>query len=292
MVTLGSLGLVVSFIGFFSSYGSMWSRVSFDHAAESSFGKPGDTSLDLRRCGDSASAMLCQTSQVSRRALRFVFFALILAQLPFVGTGVQLPTYYDLSDPDDYGLAPASEDADARRVLEGSSDVCLALARTSCHRTSSILAHCSGALGRDSKPLDDIDIGPLVTLLEAAKDDCADLVCQFALEFIATAAAPRRQVSTPLRVSLAQAIPCTPFQDAVGLLREQLPTLVPVDFRAWNDWLDYDLSPFHTECAKRPSVWAWLSAYGSWYDAPFLPQQVKSLKVYFRPLPGLSMFGP
>ena len=115
----------------------------------------------------------------------------------------------------------------------------------------------------------------LITLLEQAKGadfyrTCFELVV-FLLDDASTG--PPRD-SKPVRVSLVDTIPCSPFQSLVEELRTFLPSRVPIDLAEWQDWLDCDLQAVYKECHACVAVWDWFSKFGSWYDDPFSPEAV------------------
>ena len=114
----------------------------------------------------------------------------------------------------------------------------------------------------------------LVTLLEEAKDDGFRLVCQVVSDLLES---PRDGVAFhqgPVRLSLADAIPCTAFQNAAQDLQSLLPVRRSVGIEDWQDWLDCDLHAVHRECQACPAIWEWLARFGSWYDEPFPPEAI------------------
>ena len=119
-----------------------------------------------------------------------------------------------------------------------------------------------------------LQIGPLVTLLEEAKDDGFDLVCQTVTDALSALSCFGSARSRPVQLSLEDTIPCTAFQTAVQELQDVLPARKFVDFSAWQDWLDCDLQAVHGACKSCPAIWDWLTHFGSWYDRPFDPEAV------------------
>ena len=116
-------------------------------------------------------------------------------------------------------------------------------------------------------------IGALVTLLEEAKDEGFDLVCQFVSGVLDASSSKGSTSVAPVQLSLDATIPCSPFQSAVLELQSLLPERRYIDFAAWQDWLDCDLQAVHGACRACPAIWDWLSSFGSWYD-PFDPEAV------------------
>ena len=139
-------------------------------------------------------------------------------------------------------------------------------------------ASCELPLGFDTPevtndPFGQVDllIEDLRTLLEDAKDDCLEVVCQISWEVCVQAMNFSTVGCSRTTVCLETAIPCTGFQQSVTGLRSILPDMRPVSFVNWQDWLDCDLSIVHTACRSRSSVWDWLCRFPAWYDEPFLP---------------------
>ena len=127
----------------------------------------------------------------------------------------------------------------------------------------------------NSFPLDaTLHIGELVTLLEAAKDEGFALVCQTVSELCTASLEPSGPAHLPVSLSLAEAIPCTSYQEAVQDLRDLLPVRCSLEPTAWQDWLDCDLQFVYAECKACPAIWDWLCSCASWYDDPFIPEAV------------------
>ena len=119
-----------------------------------------------------------------------------------------------------------------------------------------------------------LQIGPLVTLLEEARDDGFDTVCQFVSDVLGAFFDVRAVRQQPVRLSLETAIPCTAFQAAVQELHDILPVRRIVHLHSWQDWLDCDLHAVYDACRACPAIWDWLVRFRSWYDRPFDPEAV------------------
>ena len=252
----------------------MWSPAFFARDAQNDVGKPGDTPPATVSCGSDRHFHGTPLVRLSRCTWQPLLYLFLQAHFAPVCAGAILPVYHDLCDSDGSDVCPVSSCEAAPFLAQAEADGWYAGA--SRHETWASSSVCTDSHGfvNCAPELSNFEVGPLVTLLEAAKDDCFDLVCQFVADLIAPASALPAAASEPQSIFLDQAIPRTPFQEAVNLLQVLLPSREPVAIEAWHDWLDCDLSPVQAECRSCPSVWAWLSAFGSWYDDPFQPDCV------------------
>ena len=249
----------------------MWNQASDFHDADFVIGGPGDTPLVTSTCYTKVTAGGLRPRSASCKVIGWPVLVFSYAQLLTAVNGVVLPVYQDHRDVDDSSSDPALPLLGAQ--IEPQDLFVEGVAYSwGAFRPPACLDDVVSVRDMDcERNLDDLQIGALYTLLEDARDDCFDLVCQVAIVACEGMCSRSHRHGDPVRISLVDALPCTPFQRTVEVLKTLLPARQHVPVEAWHDWLDCDLSPFHSACAANSSVWAWFCQYSSWYDAPFQP---------------------